>query len=279
MDDDDAAAARMSRLVAARQNLHQWLLTVLMFPGARESPAIRMFLTDAANILPPQYESVSWTMFDANGQIVHPSAAAAASQEISTQAPGSEFTMDMMMDDWAEDGGGGAGQLAAFDEHENEYRASDRYKPTDEPVSEEDKMEMANMATEVEMIEDVGSLAQSLGASHMGRSLMLQGQVGGMYHGAIQQQQHGTYVGTTVSGMGGGGIGGPMALSTPDLNSCFNQTAPESPPRLDSFKLIKVIGKGSFGKCCGWAGCPIIAGSLSCLTCYHLDEWKARFFL
>jgi hypothetical protein len=254
-EDDEAGTSNASSLVSARQQLQQWLLAVLMFPGARESPAIRMFLTDAANIIPPQYENSTWTMFDASGQVLNLAAAASPSsapQQASAPAPGSEFTMDMMMDDWGDDGGA-AGHPAEFDEQENEYRASERYKPTDEPVSEEDKMEMANMAAEVEMIEDVGSLAQSLGASHIGRSLMLQGKMGvsHMYHGAVQQHQHGIFVGTAASGVGGGGIGNAMENASHGLGSSFNQTLPESPPRLDSFKMIKVIGKGSFGKSVG----------------------------
>ena len=275
-EDDEAGTSDASSLVAARQQLQQWLLSVLMFPGARESPAIRMFLTDAANIIPPQYENATWTMFDASGQVLNLAAAASPSsapQQASAPAPGSEFTMDMMMDDWADDGGA-SGQLAEFDEQENEYRASERYKPTDEPVSEEDKMEMANMAAEVEMIEDVGSLAQSLGASHIGRSLMLQGKMGvsHMYHGAIQQHQHGIFVGTAASGVGGGGIGNAMENATHGLGSSFNQTLPESPPRLDSFKMIKVIGKGSFGK--SLSGCYLLIFCfLSVLSHLVLSTW------
>ena len=276
--DDDGTSSTTS-LVAARQQLQQWLLAVLMFPGARESPAIRIFLTDAANIIPPQYENATWTMFDASGQVLNLAAAAApasAPQQASVPGPGSEFTMDMMMDDWVDDGGA-PGQLVEFEEQENEYRASERYKPTDEPVSEEDKMEMANMAAEVEMIEDVGSLAQSLGASHIGRSLMLQGKMGvrNMYHGAIQQHQHGVYVGTAVSGVGGGGIGSAMENAAHGLGSSFNQTLPESAPRLDSFKMIKVIGKGSFGKCMVLLmmfHCPLYMSPLRGILCRNVRQ-------
>merc|ERR1712003_608951 len=51
-------------------------------------------------------------------------------------------------------------------------------------------------------------------------------------------------------GNGGGGIGSAMKeASNGGLNGgCFKPPKPESPPRLDAFKMIKVIGKGSFGK-------------------------------
>jgi hypothetical protein len=45
--------------------------------------------------------------------------------------------------------------------------ASVRYKPTDEAVTDED-MDIMQSAGEVEMVDDIGSLAQSLGASHLG---------------------------------------------------------------------------------------------------------------
>jgi hypothetical protein len=54
--------------------------------------------------------------------------------------------------------------------------ASVRYKPTDEAVTDED-MDIMQSAGEVEMVDDIGSLAQSLGASHLGRSLQLQSQI------------------------------------------------------------------------------------------------------
>lgn len=244
----DNLSGSLGGLIAARHQLQQWLLSVLLFPGARESPAIRTFLTDAANIIPPQYENASWTMFDADGQVVNPTPApvpAPAPPPAGAPVPGSEFTMDMMMDDWGDDGGNQQEEA----EEETDYRPSERYQLTNEPVSAQDEMEMANMAAEVEMIEDVGSLAQSLGASHLGRSLMLQDEMGGrsMQQYGIQHHQHGVNVGSAVSGRGGGGIGTAMENAPVGLGGSFTRTTPESPPRLDSFKMLKVIGKGSFG--------------------------------
>ena len=69
--------------------------------------------------------------------------------------------------------------------------------------------------------------------------------------GQAQKAQHpqdGVRLGTAISGGAGGGIGNAMANAGPGLGGSFQQTIPESPPRLDSFKMIKVIGKGSFGE-------------------------------
>ena len=58
-------------------------------------------------------------------------------------------------------------------------------------------MEIMQSAGEVEMIDDIGSLAQSLGASHLGRSLQLQAE---MKH---PEQQH--IGGNNAHHFGGGG--------------------------------------------------------------------------
>ena len=150
------------------------------------------------------------------------------------------------------------------DEDDYEYiRPSERYKPTDEAITEEDEMDMIEFANEVEMVEDIGSLAQSLGASHLGQSLLLQREIA-TRDGANKReseaegvsQQQGLHVGGSshISGdaaAGGGGIRSAMERATSrgeDLPpEGFRSRAPESAPRLDSFKMIKVIGKGSFG--------------------------------
>jgi serine/threonine protein kinase len=288
----NTSAGDVNTIVAARNELQQWLTAVLMHPGARESPAIRNFLTYAANMIPPQYENVPWTIFTANGQVATPAPAAPASQQAAATAaaapppaPPSDYSAsarqsdystasagggshlshsasnldDMMMDDMfdgADDGDDDAAVGHTDDDDsdgEEEYRASVRYQPTDETITEEDEMDIANaIAGEVEMVEDVGYLAQSMGASHLGRSLMLQEEL----TGAHKNQHHapptqpGLRLGTAVSGEGnnGGGIGSAMEQAPQGLGGSFNQTKPDSPPRLDAFKMVKVIGKGSFGK-------------------------------
>jgi hypothetical protein len=159
--------------------------------------------------------------------------------------------------------------------------ASERYKRTDEACTDEDMDILQLAGAEVEMIEDIGSLAQSLGASHLGRSLQLQAEMkrpsatinnrnNNNITGNQQQQSNrpgGLNVGSGSSstsaasasaGQGGaerrasgtGGIGSAMeqAQSNNATTPSFNYKPPVSAPRLDSFKMIKVIGKGSFGK-------------------------------
>jgi hypothetical protein len=183
-----------------------------------------------------------------------------------------------------------------------------RYEPTDDDVSQSEIMEFQQDYATVEMVEDVGSLAQSLGASHLGRSLNLQREymaaaqarvqaqqqqqqplpplahqlpgniIGGggignnMLGGGIHIMDQGQNVATvqvsssTLSSVGEGGIGGAMALAAESgdalsaipqaatqahvqgLGDSFHRTAPVSAPKLDSFNMIKVIGKGSFGE-------------------------------
>jgi len=129
------------------------------------------------------------------------------------------------------------------------YRASERYKETDEPVTEEDEMDIAMMADEARIIEGVGTYSQSLGASHMSRFPMLEEETSDSNQDQNQMmQQSGVQLGGAVGGSGAGGIGSAMQLATQSIGGSFNQARLESPPRLDAFKMIKVIGKGSFGK-------------------------------
>ena len=246
----------VNTLVAARNQQQQWLNSVLMHPSARESAAIGKFLTADANFIPPHYENVPWTMFTANGQVAPPAPPPPpqdyASPQCTPQAAAysSGNLDDMVMEDMFDNGDDFAPDHADDTDDEEEYRSSERYKPTDEPITEEDEMDIAQMADEVQMIADVGSLAQSLGASHLGRSLMLQEEMsGGSKKDPVPQQARvGLQIGSAVSGASGGGLGVAMQNATPGLGGSFSQTKPESPPRLDAFKMVKVIGKGSFGK-------------------------------
>lgn len=274
----------INSIVAARNALQAWLTSILMYPGAIQSVSVNNFLAYNANMIPPQYENVPWTIFTANGQVASPAPTSENQQSTSEQeqqvlslqsqpqspqqqasgqhtsstcaSPDDNFNShldDMMMDDMFDGGDEIGPSLQPEDsDDEEEYRASIRYRATDEPITEEDEMDIAiAIAGEVEMIEDVGSLAQSLGASHLGRSLMLQEEIAG--HRQPQQlyrqpqPQVGLQMGIAVSGASSGGIGSAMERAPPGLGGSFNQTKPESPPRLDAFKMVKVIGKGSFG--------------------------------
>ena len=246
----------INSIVNARNGLQQWLSTVLLYPEARNSAAMQNFLTYAINMIPPQYENVPWTIFTASGQVAAP--APAPQQDPATpSSPVDDSNLDdMMMDEMFDGDDDPVGPIQDESDDEEEYRASIRYAAIDEPVTEEDEMDIANaLAGEFEMIDDVGSLAQSLGASHLGRSLLLQEENMTPYQQQIEhqqqlQQQTGVQLGAAISGASGGGIGSAMAHA-PQITG-FKKPVPESPPRLDAFKMIKVIGKGSFGTylCC-----------------------------
>mmetsp|Transcript_9799 Transcript_9799/g.21211 ORF Transcript_9799/g.21211 Transcript_9799/m.21211 type:complete len:656 (-) Transcript_9799:1629-3596(-) len=248
-----------------RHELQQWLSTILYQPGVSDSAVMRQFLTDGANMIPPSYENITWTTFTATAAAAP--AAAASAVEVAAAVAAASNVDDMDMDDMF---GCYDDALAAQPQPEDQQQAaaeediappaSERYKPVNEGIAEEDEMDIMQYAGEVEMIEDIGSLAQSMGASHLGRSLQLQAET-------KQQQkttgQHSSVLGIKNHSSGGikmgaappprapgrsSGIG--MAIADPTAPTDFNQQRPQpvSPPSLDSFKMIKVIGKGSFGK-------------------------------
>jgi len=231
-------------LLSALRAQQTWMQTVLMYPGALDSPAMRQFLGFGANIVPPHFENISWVNAD-KGQF-----------GVSSGRETSESLDEMEMEDMFEVGSydGGIG-----DESDDEAAAQDycsRYLPTEEAITQEDVMDIQ---CEMEMVDDVGSLAQSMGASHLGRSLQLQSQLSKIKDPSYQvdnyQPTKGLMVGnaTTPRGDNSGGIGNAMEnnlhTQLPQGIGCsFLPTKTASAPRLDSFKMIKVIGKGSFGK-------------------------------
>jgi hypothetical protein len=134
--------------------------------------------------------------------------------------------------------------------------ASVRYKATDEAITREDEMEILYaLAGEVEMVDDIGSLAQSLGASHLGRSLQLQAEIATRNNKPAVPPPDNHVEGVRISSPGpkpkGNAVGGLSSViekaKVEGLSDSFFQKRPVSAPRLDSFKMIKVIGKGSFG--------------------------------
>jgi hypothetical protein len=242
----------LNALAKARNDLQQWLISILMHPGARESPAVRNFLTYNANMIPPQFEGVPWTSFGPDGCVLSSSFYSQPQSQPNAQAPppASPGNLDdMEMDDmFVADDDGGPLPNDDSDEDDDFIPASVRYKPTDEAITEEDEMDIMHLAGEIEMVEDVGSLAQSLGATHLGRSLKKQQEISTRLHYTKEPTQAGVRLGSAVSGASGGGIGGAMERAIQGVGDSFHQVRPVSAPRLDSFKMIKVIGKGSFGK-------------------------------
>jgi len=98
----------------------------------------------------------------------------------------------MEMDDMFDTGGGSDDERDQDESDDDddlpEYSAANRYQPTVEAITQEDAMEIQQQAVEAEMIEDVGSLAQSLGASHLGRSLQLQAEIAKLRKDNLQQK-------------------------------------------------------------------------------------------
>jgi serine/threonine protein kinase len=243
------ASDDMSALVRTRNELQEWLSAVMVYPGSCEAADLRSFLTEGANRIPTLYESVSWTQFNT----ILPPPRDSIGNGSSVHAAGELDDMDMDDMYYAGDDGDIRHDEHNYDDDGYIPSASVRFKPTDEAVTDADEMELLDLAGEVEMIEDIGSLAQSYGACHLGRSLQLQAEM-------TQQQQASMLNNRPTQGLqiGGvvnpaptvGGIGGAMARAAESNNSstAFNGRALQSAPRLDSFKLIKVIGKGSFGK-------------------------------
>jgi len=245
-------------ILKARNELQQWLADILMYPGARESPVMRNFLTMGANMIPPEFEGVSWVNFTpAENVVAQPQPQRRLSAENTTNLDDID---DMEMDDMflGEDDGN-----LTVDDEEEDYEedfipASERYKPTDETISDEDEMEMMALAAEVEMVEDVGFLAQSLGASHLGRSLQLQAEMSKRDEPQAprtESREEGVTINSPRPKKKEGMVGGlSNAMENAKnqvprgLGDSFNTKSPVSAPRLDSFKMIKVIGKGSFGK-------------------------------
>eukprot|EP00560_Eucampia_antarctica_P001508 CAMPEP_0197842164 /NCGR_PEP_ID=MMETSP1437-20131217/46587_1 /TAXON_ID=49252 ORGANISM="Eucampia antarctica, Strain CCMP1452" /NCGR_SAMPLE_ID=MMETSP1437 /ASSEMBLY_ACC=CAM_ASM_001096 /LENGTH=654 /DNA_ID=CAMNT_0043452013 /DNA_START=454 /DNA_END=2418 /DNA_ORIENTATION=- len=255
----------VDEIVKSRNELQDWLTNILLYPGARESPAVRQFLCYGANIVPPQFEGISWVSFtpspDSNNDHHHGLETTSGGQSHNNNFD--ELEMDDMF--------GYEGTSVASDEDEEDYghddtdlySAAERYQRPDETITQDDVMEFQNNFDDVEMIEDVGSLAQSLGASHLGRSLQLQAELSHIKNPQapsvpLPQQKGVTVRGSnlTATTSGQGGIGNAMKQAeeaateakVEGLGDSFHQTTPVSAPRLDSFKMIKVIGKGSFGK-------------------------------
>lgn len=283
-------------LVHARNAAQEWLSSILTVPAVRESPVMRQFLCYGANVVPPQFEGLVWVNFtpvgEASTRIIPTNGVSApfshaAVTVTNSSAPShrpnlDEMEMDDMfaLDDDPHENQGNFVDGNSLDSEDDAEYLQGRYAPTEEPLSQSEIMEIQLDYKQVEMVEDVGSLAQSLGASHLGRSLNLQKEMMsfkqqqlkmGEHMHEMQQQNHDMVAGINIvahsahmdnceSPSSTGGIGGAVAKAESctsqqltqahvvGLGDSFHQTAPVSSPSLNSFKMIKVIGKGSFGK-------------------------------
>jgi len=247
----------IEKIIKTRNASQDWLLRVLSFPAIRDAKPIHKLLLDDPNTIPPCYENIGWISFSSPS--LH--------QERSSF--GGELEMEEM---FAYEEGIHSNGAHDGDENEDDepydgdteyYSAAQRYHPVEEAATQDDIMDIHNNADDVEMVEDVGSLAQSLGASHLGRSLQLQAQLariekGNDPNGTSQVSHKGLKIDDNIPTVATecifGGIGGAVEQANisntshiEGLGDSFNRKTPISAPRLDSFKIIKVIGKGSFG--------------------------------
>ena len=269
-------------IVQARNAAQDWLAAALAVPTVRNSNIMRQFLCYGANIVPPQFEGVGWVNFNVDSsdhaQQHHAAPASYAAAVRGGNNNLDEMEMDEMFafeNEHDNDDITNADSLEDDDNYDEGLNGEDdasylqgRYEPTAEDPSQAEVMDFQKDITEVEMVEDVGSLAQSLGASHLGRSLNLQKEMMSYKKGQQlmhqQQAQQGITLGVNIMNTdnivgASGGIGSAMekAVEQPQaqpephiqgLADSFYRTSPISAPKLDSFRMVKVIGKGSFGK-------------------------------
>jgi len=253
-------------IINARNSAQNWFNNILLYPEARESNAVRQFLCYGANVIPPQFEGIGWVTFSPSTNTNEQQ----NNQRVENSHSGQQQNLELEMDDmfgYEEGVGSQDEEDEDFEDDHDYYSATERYQPTEETMTQDDVMEIQNIADDVEMIEDVGSLAQSLGASHLGRSLQLQAQIANVNQVTKKSgnQNNGIQKGLDIvssanhpgKGEVVGGIGNAVEQANlypqknpriEGLSDSFNETVPESAPKLNSFKMIKVIGKGSFGK-------------------------------
>ena len=274
-------------IVRVRNATQNWLCNILLFPGARESNAVRHFLCYGANHVAPQYQGMVWVPFRSTSTSSNTTSSTMQNHSHAGSGSGSgsqshnhnhhhihhnrgeaeELEMDEMFvfgDGPADDDDEHEPEEEDYEDDDAEYfSAAERYHPREEAVTHDDVMDFQNNVDDVEMIEDVGSLAQSLGASHLGRSLQLQAELAagrpnhnGLNNAVVPPQQGLTIGGVTSnnsSTTSTGGIGNAVqnassGVKVEGLSDSFYQKKPISAPKLDSFRMIKVVGKGSFGK-------------------------------
>ena len=235
-------------IVNSRNALQDWLNEILRYPAARENPEVIHFLTYGANMIPPELKEVSWIDFTKSPN---------ASAQVETHHANCSNLDDMEMADMFVADDEGAIEDDDDDDADDFVLASIRYRAIDEPVTAEDEMDLT---AEVEMVDDIGSLARSLGASQLGRSLRLQAEIATGNDPPPIPPPVNQAVGVRLSSPAprpkegeGGGLSKVMKKAQEQrkvqgIGDSFYQKRPVSAPKLDSFTILKVIGKGSFGK-------------------------------
>jgi len=208
-----------SKVTATRDVLQNWLDSILKDPYSGENPLIRQFLCFGANLYTTQQlERVNWVTFTDHSVDDRYVVTSNVFEPTRRHSSLDEMEMDDMfettddVDEESEDD---------EDEGRFEYFGVNRYQPVEEAVTQEDAMEIQRQANEIEMVVDVGSLAQSLGASHVGRSLQRQAELAKMSKEAPDSQGT-SNLGVVVGGKGnetpGGGIGELMMQAQSVIN-------------------------------------------------------------
>lgn len=267
----------MDQVIRVRSEIQLWLNHILLIPGMKENKTVSVFLCYGANMLAPQYTCVRWFQFVPSpffSNIEKSHAASGRSDMIQNvkhvyhHNGEEELDMDEMFalsgeqEEGEEETNQDEAGVHVDDNEEDYFSAAERYQPKEEAVSREDVMDFENNADDVEMIDDVGSLAQSLGMSHLGRSIQLQAErAGGGPTNRLNENvppQQGLNIGNMAGSrnnqlQGTGGIGNAIRNASAEIkvegiSDSFCQKRPISAPKLDSFNMIKVVGKGSFGK-------------------------------
>lgn len=242
------AASNIVDIRASAMSIHIWLSKIMTRPGVANHEEMINFLTIGFNSIAPEYNNLPWVQFDTEPARTH------------YVAPHHTKVDDMEMEDMFADSHVGSECESNDDDYydddddeEDIPSASVRHRPTNEDITNEDEMDLTG---EVEMIDDIGSLAQSLGASHLGRSLQRQAEMGlfGM-NNKLPTENDSPSVGLHIGGVprkpnnATGGIGSALENA---VNPAQQAASAPPMPRLDSFKMIKVIGKGSFGEYPQW---------------------------
>jgi hypothetical protein len=243
--------------------IQSWLSKILTRPGLLPDTEVINFLTIGANSIAPKYNNLPWVQFDATTGVESSSSSSshsvAPTRTSYVAAPHHTKVDDMEMEDMFQSDDQYSREYSDYedddDDDEDIPSPSVRYRPTTEDVTNEDEMDLTG---EVEMIDDIGSLAQSLGASHLGRSLQRQAEMGqfGMEIRSNKEINTLPHGGLHIGGVprepnvAEGGIGSIMQNAMKPAQMVPKMAAPAPLPRLDTFKMIRVIGKGSFGMCC-----------------------------
>lgn len=225
-------------------SIQTWLSKILTRPGVSNNVEVINFLTCGFNSIAPEYNNLPWVQFESESQpprahYVAPHHAKVDDMDMEDMFPDSRECSEYEFDGDDDD------------DEEDIPAASIRYRPTDEDVTNEDEMDLTG---EVEMIDDIGSLAQSLGASHLGRSLQRQAEMGQFRTNKLPTEDVLPSGGLHIGGVshrpnnGTGGIGSVLENAVNSAHAAQAAPPPMQTPRLDSFKIIRVIGKGSFGK-------------------------------